>query len=75
MKLTAEQVLERLPAELAFVSQGKAYLEDVRAAVLKAFDVTHVKPDKQALGEVELRERKRIESSNDLESSKTSLPS
>lgn len=73
VKLSAEQVLERLPAALAFVPQGKAYLEDVRTAVLKAFDTNHVKPDKQTMGEVELRERKRIEASMDLEYLKDQL--
>lgn len=73
VKLTAEQVLERLPGELAFVPQGKAYLEDVRGAALKAFDAAHVKPDKQQMSEVELRERKRIEASGDLEYLKDQL--
>ena len=74
MNLTTDQVFERLPGELALAAQGRTYLEDVRQAVLKAFDAKHVQPDKrQALSEVVLRERKRIECSVNLEYLKDQL--
>lgn len=65
--MTADEVLDKLPAVIELADAGKQLIDVKRTDCLSWFDKATVKPDKAELTDAEKRLRGRIEASKDLD--------